>query len=63
MELVFAEEEVVFYLPPEIECFIMHGMGPHEQVQLQRLPFTNKQTRSCDVVFVFFGRECVHRLK
>lgn len=63
MELVFAEEEVVFYLPSEIECFRMHGMGPYEQVQLQRLPSQTKKTRSCDVVLGFFGRECVHRLK
>ena len=60
MELVFAEEEVVFYLPSERECFVMHGMGPYEAATVT---FTNKKTRSCDVVFVFFGRECVHRLK
>tara|TARA_B110000091_G_C13699602_1_gene425675 strand:- start:126 stop:311 length:186 start_codon:yes stop_codon:yes gene_type:complete len=50
MELVFAEEEVVFYLPSEIECFVMHGMGPYEQVQLQRLP---SQTNRQDLVMLF----------
>ena len=50
MELVFAEEEVVFYLPSEIECFRMHGMGPYEQVQLQRLP---SQTKRQDLVMLF----------
>ena len=50
MELVFAEEEVVFYLPSEIECFIMHGKSPYEQVQLQRLP---SQTNRQDLVMLF----------
>ena len=50
MELVFAEEEVVFYLPSERECFVMHGMGLYEQVQLQRLP---SQTNRQDLVMLF----------
>ena len=51
MELVFAEEEVVFYLPSERECFVMHGMGLYEQVQLQRLP---SQTKRQDLVMLFW---------